>query len=342
MFVESDLNRFSLGLHCDGTKSQILDGEKTKWKYKVINVIGQGTFGVVFLSFDKNYRRVAVKKVRIDPNFKNRELEIMQKVHCQNCLALLDFYFEDDANTSEKYLFLVTDVYPYSLGKLMDEFHCLSKPIDPFDIKLYAFQIFNGLRGMHWQVIAHRDIKPDNILIDHDKGVLQLCDFGSAKCLNDDVIHISEIGSRYYRAPELLLNNRKYGVEIDIWSAGCVIAEMSLDNYALFQGDSNEDQLIQIMKVIGPPSQEDSNSFEHEIPFPDVEQIADLSIALPSSVDHELLDLLRRIFVYNPKQRPTCQQCIDSPYFDELFSSSAKRRNGKALPILFRNKNTVA
>jgi serine/threonine protein kinase len=111
---------------------------------------------------------------------------------------------------------------------------------------------------------------------------------------------------------------------------------MLLDAIPMFQGSSNRDQLVQILRLVGPPTESDANSFDHPIPFPLVEQICSIEMALPLSTPPELLILLKRIFVYNPSVRPTAEACMASPYFSELFTPGVMLPNGAPLPPLPR------
>ena len=156
-------------------------------------------------------------------------------------------------------------------------------------IKHLMFQFFQGLAHIHKMGIAHRDIKPDNILIsvdaDSNKDNLKICDFGSAKYLPSHNTNLAThetiaakssvtyISTRYFRSPELLYGNQYYGTEIDLWAAGCVLAELftkpaikkaqsgkqmlTLENYTLFRGDSNIHQLALIINLKGTPTNED-------------------------------------------------------------------------------------
>ena len=102
----------------------------------------------------------------------------------------------------------------------------------------------------------HRDIKPQNLLVDPSCHILKVCDFGSAKKISpDDKLSVSYITSRYYRAPELMFGSRIYGTQIDLWSAGCVIAELLLGE-PVFKGEMAHSQLIEIIKKIGSPTEE--------------------------------------------------------------------------------------
>jgi len=102
----------------------------------------------------------------------------------------------------------------------------------------------------------HRDIKPQNLLVDPTCHILKICDFGSAKKFKEDDASIAYITSRYYRAPELIFGNTKYDQKIDIWSAGCVIAEVVLGE-PLFRGENAHAQVIEIIKKLGTPNEED-------------------------------------------------------------------------------------
>jgi len=156
------------------------------------------------------------------------------------------------------------------------------------EIKIYIYQLFRSLAYIHSQGICHRDIKPQNLLLDPNTGVLKLCDFGSAKILVANEPNVSYICSRYYRAPELIFGATNYTTKIgklrqrcsslrvadklatDVWSTGCVMAELMLGQ-PLFPGESGIDQLVEIIKVLGTPTREqirtmNPNYMEHKFP----------------------------------------------------------------------------
>jgi glycogen synthase kinase 3 beta len=138
--------------------------------------------------------------------------------------------------------------------------------------KLYFYQLCKSLEYIHSQQICHRDIKPQNLLVDPDTGVLKLCDFGSAKTLVAGEENVSYICSRYYRAPEVIFGSSHYTCKIDIWSAGCVLAEMFLGR-PVFVGKSSVDQLVEIIKVLGTPTKEQMESMNQnytDYQFPDI------------------------------------------------------------------------
>ena len=126
----------------------------------------------------------------------------------------------------------------------------------PLLTKLYSYQLLRALNYIHRHNVMHRDIKPQNLLVDPTCHILKVCDFGSAKKINEDSKQsVSYICSRYYRAPELMFGSRDYSTAIDIWSAGCVIAEL-VHGEPLFKGELAHSQLIEIIKKLGSPTEE--------------------------------------------------------------------------------------
>jgi glycogen synthase kinase 3 beta len=225
---------------------------------------------------------------------------------------------------------------PGSLGEYLRNAHQSDCAVPQLLKKLWTYQMFAGLAHIHSLAICHRDIKPDNCLVDPWTGELKIADFGSAKYIGKDSENAWYIGSRAYRAPELLLGCTSYNSKVDIWAAGCVIAEIWLDALPMFQGSSNHEQLVQIVQILGKPTNEDVHAFTHTMPYPDVDQICSVDLALPLEVPPALLKLLKSIFQYDPAERPTARQCMGSPYFDELFSSDVKLPNGNPIPVLPR------
>jgi glycogen synthase kinase 3 beta len=301
------------------------------WTYRPLMVLGSGSFGTVYLSMASNGQPVALKKVKLDNSY-SQELSILQSIHSLWCSSLIDYFYTTSDNQS--YLWLVTEMMPESLGAFLRRSHQLHQPLPPILVKLFSYQLFSGILDIHSIGVTHRDIKTENCLVDAAAGRLAITDFGIAKRIGKNDESGSYVASRFYRAPELLLGCRRYNNKLDIWAAGCVIAEMLLEGMPMFQGSSNKDQLDQIMRVLAPPTEEDMASFEHPIPFPKVEQVSSLRFALPAATPSALLELLKRIFVYNPDARPSAEECMASSYFDELFEPGTKLPSGAPLSEL--------
>ncbi len=139
-------------------------------------------------------------------------------------------------------------------------------------VKLYAYQLCRALGYIHALGICHRDVKPQNLLVNPETHVLKLCDFGSAKMLIPTEPNVSYICSRYYRAPELIFGATNYTTMIDIWSLGCVVGELLIGR-PLFPGENGVEQLVEIVKILGTPTKDEIHAMNEnykEFKFPQV------------------------------------------------------------------------
>lgn len=324
-------------------------------------VVGSGSFGIVFQA-QINNEIVAIKKVLQDRQFKNRELQVMKLLNHPNCIKMKYFFYSTDGTntaSTKTFLNIVMDYVPQTIYSVCRYFTKQKKYIPHFYIKLYAYQLCRSITYIHGMGISHRDIKPQNVLVDAASGVVRLCDFGSAKVLKPSEQSVAYICSRYYRAPELIFGATVYTCAIDVWSVGCVIAEM-LMGQPIFPGESSIDQLMEIIKVIGKPSHSDivamnpmqygpnaSNrprqSSSQQMPpsvdgvltsLPDVKP-AGLAKTLPAHVDRHAIDLLQRMLTYNPVKRIKAIECLAHPYFNSLSDVTMKMPDGRDMPPLF-------
>ncbi|KAI9105370.1 protein kinase gsk3 [Phlyctochytrium arcticum] len=199
------------------------------------------------------------------------------------------------------------------------------------------YQLFRSLAYIHALGICHRDIKPQNLLLDPSSGVLKLCDFGSAKLLIKDEPNVSYICSRYYRAPELIFGSTDYNVSIDVWSTGCVMAELMLGQ-PIFPGESGVDQLVEIIKVLGTPTRDQIKAMNRnytEYKFPQIKPAPWPKVFKNKPTTPESLDLIGRLLEYTPVNRLTAVEALAHNFFDELRKPETKMPNGKDLPPLF-------
>ncbi|CAA3009987.1 shaggy-related kinase alpha-like [Olea europaea subsp. europaea] len=250
------------------------DGQpKQTISYMAERVVGQGSFGVVFQAKClETGETVAIKKVLQDKRYKNRELQTMRILDHPNVVSLKHCFF----STTKKdglYLNLVLEYVPETIHRVIRHYSKMSQRMPMIYVKLYAYQIFRALAYIHGSIgVCHRDIKPQNLLVNPHTHQVKLCDFGSAKVLVKGEPNISYICSRYYRAPELIFGATEYTTAIDIWSAGCVLAELLLGQ-PLFPGESGVDQLVEIIKVLGTPTREEikcMNPNYSEFKFPQI------------------------------------------------------------------------
>lgn len=295
------------------------DADETS-KYEWVKIIGQGTFGVVYKAQQKFDERkiVAIKKVFQDPKYSNREFKIVVELNHPNCIKVHRFFFsQENVKGNELYLNLVMDYIPDTLYKILRFYVKKNIPFPNALGKIYSYQMFRALSYIHNLGICHRDIKPQNILIDINNHKLVLCDFGSAKQLKPGDSSVAYICSRYYRAPELILGEESYGMEIDVWSMGCVIAEMFIGE-PIFTGKNSKDQFVKIMTVLGTPTAEDVVAMNPNIQT-NLPQVKPLGLKKRfKNPDPLMLDLLSRILVYNPKKRLKPFEILSHSYFDEL------------------------
>jgi serine/threonine protein kinase len=332
--------RASLALGPSGRKAsrQPSSSSNKTTDYKPLKVLGQGAFGVVYSARSPDGGLVAIKKVLQDPRYKNRELESHQQIHNRYCVALRDHFVSAGRQPNELFLNLIMEYLPMSLHQFTVDYRKDRKYPPLLYVKLFAFQMFAGLNYLHAIGITHRDLKPQNILCDPATGELKICDFGSAKRLLPTEKSVSYIASRYYRAPELILGCEDYTTAIDIWAAGCVLAEMLMAGMPIFTGSSALGQLHAIMKVLGRPTEDDLATFQHTSDLPiETGQMQTLEAVLPRHTPPDLMGLLRRIFVYRPDERPTALECMRDGSFDEIFEAGLVMPDGRPFPVLVRN-----
>ncbi|XP_046749742.1 glycogen synthase kinase-3 beta isoform X3 [Diprion similis] len=305
--------------------------------YTDTKVIGNGSFGVVYQAkLCGTGELVAIKKVLQDKRFKNRELQIMRRLEHCNIVKLKYFFYSSGDQKDEVYLNLVLEYIPETVYKVARHYSKSKQTIPISFIKLYMYQLFRSLAYIHSLGICHRDIKPQNLLLNPETGVLKLCDFGSAKHLVRGETNVSYICSRYYRAPELIFGAIDYTTKIDVWSAGCVVAELLLGQ-PIFPGDSGVDQLVEIIKVLGTPTREqirEMNPNYTEFKFPQIKSHPWQKV-FRARTPPEAMELVARLLEYTPSLRMTPLQACAHSFFNELREQRTRLPNGRELPPLF-------
>jgi serine/threonine protein kinase len=285
--------------------------------YQRLEKLGEGTYGVVYKAQDKRTGEfVALKCIRLEqeeegmPATSIREVSILKELHHPNIIELRDVI-----NSPGK-LTLVFEYADTDLKKYMDAH---KQGIPPSLIKSYAYQLIAGICYCHCHRIIHRDLKPQNLMVNR-AGFLKLGDFGLARAFTIPLRNYThEVVTLWYRAPEVLLGSQFYSLPIDIWSIGCIVAEMMLRK-PLFPGDSEIDELFAIFKVLGTPT---------ETTFPGVSQMPAFSPTFPKwqgkslgdvlvGVEPEGIDLVRRMLSYDPAKRISAKAALDHPYFTDI------------------------
>uniref|UniRef100_A0A5B7A5V0 non-specific serine/threonine protein kinase n=1 Tax=Davidia involucrata TaxID=16924 RepID=A0A5B7A5V0_DAVIN len=311
--------------------------QKQTISYMAERVVGTGSFGVVFQAKClETGEAVAIKKVLQDKRYKNRELQIMRLLDHPNVVALKHCFFST-TEKDELYLNVVLEYVSETVYRVSRHYSRMHQYMPIIYVQLYTYQICRALNYMHSVVgVCHRDIKPQNLLVNPHTHQLKLCDFGSAKMLVRGEPNISYICSRYYRAPELIFGATEYTTAIDMWSVGCVMAELLLGQ-PLFPGESGVDQLVEIIKILGTPTREEikcMNPNYNEFKFPQIKAHPWHKV-FHKRMPPEAVDLVSRLLQYSPNLRCTALEACAHPFFDDLRDSNASLPNGRPLPPLF-------
>lgn len=295
-------------------------------KYLKIEKIGEGTYGVVYKARDKQTQAIiALKKIRLDaedegvPSTAIREISLLKELQHPNIVQLKDVVH------SENKLHLVFEFLEHDLKKHMDG-HNATGGMPPQMIKSYMYQMLQGIAFCHAHRVLHRDLKPQNLLIDKN-GMLKLADFGLARAFGIPVrTYTHEVVTLWYRAPEILLGSKHYSTPVDIWSIGCIFAELVMKR-PLFPGDSEIDELFRIFRVLGTPDED---------LWPGVTQLPDYKPTFPhwapkalgeviTGMDPAGLDLLAQTLVYEPSRRVSAKAAMNARYFDDLDKTQFTR-----------------
>lgn len=297
---------------------------KTSWevpeRYRDLRQVGTGAYGTVCSATDTRCgSKVAIKKLyrpfqsEIFAKRAYRELRLLKHMEHENVIGLLDVFTADLSLDRFHDFYLVMPYMGTDLGKLMK----IQKLTDD-RIQYLVYQMLKGLKYIHSAGIIHRDLKPGNLAINAECE-LKILDFGLARQADSEMT--GYVVTRWYRAPEVILSWMRYTQTVDMWSVGCIMAEMLLGK-PLFKGTDHLDQLTEIMKVTGTPSQEfisklDSEDAKNYIKrLPKVEK-KDLQKLFPDATP-EAVSVMERMLLLDPEIRVTAAEALKMPYFDKF------------------------
>ncbi|XP_023983200.1 mitogen-activated protein kinase 12 isoform X3 [Physeter macrocephalus] len=300
---------------------------KTAWEvravYQDLQPVGSGAYGAVCSAVDsRTGAKVAIKKLyrpfqsELFAKRSYRELRLLKHMRHENVIGLLDVFTPNETLDDFTDFYLVMPFMGTDLGKLMKH-----EKLSEDRIQFLVYQMLKGLKYIHAAGIIHRDLKPGNLAVSEDCE-LKILDFGLARQADSEMT--GYVVTRWYRAPEVILNWMHYTQTVDIWSVGCIMAEM-ITGKTLFKGSDHLDQLKEIMKVTGTPPAEfvqrlqSAEAQNYMKGLPELEKkdfAAILTNASPLAVN-----LLEKMLVLDAERRVTAAKALTHPYFEALHDT---------------------
>ncbi|XP_056174277.1 cyclin-dependent kinase F-4 isoform X4 [Syzygium oleosum] len=326
-------------------------------RYKLIKEVGDGTFGSVWRAINKlSGEVVAVKKMKKkyyswEECINLREVKVLQHSTCllthssntsmplligisflwqslrklnhPNIVKLKEVIRENDI------LYFVFEYMEFNLYQLMKDREIF---FSETEIRNWCFQVFQGLAYMHRRGYFHRDLKPENLLV--TKETIKIADFGLAREVNSRPPYTEYVSTRWYRAPEVLLQSFAYGPKVDMWAMGAIMAEM-FNLRPLFPGSSEADEIYKICSVLGSPTRDSWTEGLHlakaiNYQFPQFSGV-DLSMVIPPASEHAI-SLIKSLCSWDPCKRPTAAEALQHPFFQSCFYVPPSLRVRAAVP----------
>jgi len=296
-------------------------------KYEVNAKIGRGRYSEVYSGIEKyTNQKVVIKILKpINKNKIKREAVILQYLNdCPNSVHLIDI---TKGECIDIYCLIYNNISGHDLKLVY-------KNITPEDMKLYIYKILQCLSFCHSKKIMHRDIKSGNIVVNTLTKELNVIDWGLSEYYIPNYKYNTRVGTRFYKAPELLLDYKKYDYAIDIWSAGCVLASLLFQKDFFFKGSDLNNQIIKIAEVFGYKEFDKFyNKYQNDIRINKkvMEQIKNFEKKEWKSfvnennkylVNDEVIDLLDKMLKFDPLERIKAKDAVNHPYFKEFFSNN--------------------
>ncbi|ERN10085.1 cyclin-dependent kinase F-3 [Amborella trichopoda] len=294
-------------------------------RYKILEELGDGTCGCVFKALNQETNEiVAIKKMKRKFYFWEecmnlREVKSLCKLNHSNIVKLKEVIRENHQ------LYFIFEYMEYNLYQIMKD---REGPFTEAEICNFISQVLQGLAYMHRNGYFHRDLKPENLLVTRD--VIKIADFGLAREVMSNPPYTDYVSTRWYRAPEVMLQSSSYTPAIDMWAVGAILAEL-FTLCPLFPGESETDQIYKICNVLGTPDFSvwpDGVNLKRAMNFHFMQQMAPVNLAdIIPQAGWEAIDLISRLCSWDPQRRPTAEQSLQHPFFHVGHVSSFPLRD---------------
>ena len=307
----------------DITKTQFALGIQ----FQAVERLGKGTYGTVYKARKKGCDKFfAIKKIKNEldnegiPSTALREIAILKKMKNPNVVNVEGIAF------NKKHIELCLEYCKYDLKKLIDSKKHDSSFYNVKFVKNMMYQLLKGVEHLHSHKILHRDLKPQNILVDDNGWILKLADFGLSRVYSIPIRpYTKEVLTLWYRAPEMMLGINNYAIGLDIWSIGCIFVELYLGK-PFVMGDSEIDQLFKLFQIYGTfneltlPGYKNFPYFDQDFPFWKgiglKNYLKQRSHIIP--IDDTAFNLMEKMLTIDPCKRITCKEALNHPYFNDV------------------------
>lgn len=305
----------------------MLQGCRSVYEFDKLNRINEGTYGVVFRAKEKQTGEiVALKKVKMKketegfPLTSLREINILLSFHHPSIVDIKEVVVGDKLDD----IFIVMEYMEHDLKGLMET---MRQPFSQSEVKCLMKQLLEGVKYLHDNWVLHRDLKTSNLLL-NNHGELKICDFGLSRLYGSPLKPYTPlVVTLWYRAPELLLGAKEYSMAIDMWSLGCIMAEL-LAKKPLFNGKNEFDQLDKIFRTLGTPNEKIWPGYTQlpgfklnfiTQPYNKLrEKFSVISFSVCPTLSEAGFDLLNKLLTYDPEKRITPETALDHEWFREV------------------------
>lgn len=326
--------------------------------FQLKSMLGEGAYGIVCSAIHKPTNEiVAIKK--IEPFDKPlfalrtlREIKILKNFQHENIISIFDIQ-RPDSFENFKEVYIIQELMQTDLHRVI-----ATQSLSDDHIQYFIYQCVRGLKTLHGSNVIHRDLKPSNLLINSNCD-LKICDFGLARIIDDDSMNDNDntnnndtdneqgninsgmteyVATRWYRAPEVMLTAAKYSRAMDIWSCGCILAELFLKR-PLLPGRDYRHQLMLIFGIIGSPTEEDMLTIESPRARQYIQQLPHIErpnwqTTIFKNCNLLGIDLLSKMLIFDPKKRITAKEILEHPYL-ATYHDPQDEPNGTPIPSSF-------